>query len=104
MAADWAQYSAQHAPQLSPDILKFGIAVVSPTFNDDAVQSWVNAIISENQLPKSSSCIVILNPRGALNTDADKGVLGYHDKADAPYIFVNIGGNTTLTVQDLGND
>ena len=88
---------------MSDDILQFGPAIVAH-YNDDDVQSWVNQIISGNHLPKASSCIVILNPREVLNTDADlsQGILGYHDKADAPYLFVNVLG-TGLTVQDRAN-
>ena len=103
LAAYCAQYGANRI-DVSDDILQFGPSIVAH-YNDDNVQSWVNQIISDNHLPKASSCIVILNPREILNTDADptrQGILGYHDKADAPYLFVNVLG-TGLTVQDRAN-
>jgi hypothetical protein len=102
LAAYCAQYGANRI-DVSEDILQFGPAIVAH-YNDDDVQSWVNQIISSNHLPKDSSCIVVLNPREVLNTDADlnQGILGYHDKADAPYLFANVLG-TGLTVQDRAN-
>jgi hypothetical protein len=58
------------------------------------VQQTVELVTDRCQLEPASSCIVILNPREVLNTDADlsQGILGYHDKADAPYLFVNALG------------
>ena len=95
-----SQYGSNHL-EVSPNILSFGIAVTNTVYNDDAVQAMVNSILEQNQLDTSSSCIVLLNPPGAINTDAAlaDGVLGYHDKANAPYCFVNVMG-FGLTVDD----
>jgi hypothetical protein len=90
--------------KVSPDALEFGIAVTSTRYNDDFVQGIVNKVLQDNHthLGVGSPCIVLLNPPGMTNTDADlaDGILGYHDKADAPYCFVNLLG-TGLTVQDM---
>jgi hypothetical protein len=95
-----SQYGSNRL-EVSPDILEFGIAVTGGFFNDDAVQNMVNSILDQNHLDSDSSCIVMLNPQGMINTDADPadGVGGYHDKAHSPYCFVNLSG-TGLTVQD----
>jgi len=91
-------YAAQYGPNhvdVSPTIITAGFAVTSGVYNDDAVRGWVNQILHDNKLNPSTSCIVMLNPEGQMvNTDAINGVLGYHGKANCPYIFVNgVGSN-----------
>jgi hypothetical protein len=100
ISAYCSQYGSNHL-EVSHDILQFGLSVTSALYNDDAVQSMVNSILGQNHLDGDSSCIVLLNPQGMINTDADPadGVGGYHDKANAPYCFVNVLG-TGLTIDD----
>jgi hypothetical protein len=89
-------YAAQYGPNhldVFPTMLTAGFAVTSDVFNDDAVQGWVNQILSDNKLDASSSCIVMLNPPQMVNTDATNGVEGYHSKANCQYCFVNTVGS-----------
>jgi hypothetical protein len=87
--------------RVSPNVLESGLAVTSTRYNDEDVQFIVNSILHQNHLDAGSSCIIVLNPPEMTNTDADRKdrVGGYHDKADAPYCFVNLFG-TGLTVKD----
>jgi hypothetical protein len=64
------------------------------------LQTWVNAVVAQNSLPRNS-CVAVLNPRGVVNTDADvtKGIGGYHSIANVPYLFVNVTGEN-LAVDD----
>ncbi|MCI4350435.1 MAG: hypothetical protein L3K15_02840 [Thermoplasmata archaeon] len=64
-------------------------------FNDTSVKTWVDAFVRANGLPPNASAVVLLNPPGAVNTDADpaQGVLGYHGLASVPYSFVNVVGS-----------
>ncbi len=98
-----SQYGSNHL-EVSPDILQFRRAVKNGRYNDDTLQSFVNSILGENQLPSGSSCIIILNPLGITNTDGDRAdrIGGYHDQANAPYCFVNLSG-TGLTIRDTQN-
>jgi hypothetical protein len=100
VSAYCSQYG-ENRIDVSPTVLQFGIAVTSGLYNDDAVQNIVNDIVSQNNLPHDSSCIIIINPPGMVNTDGDPaaGVLGYHDKADATYCFIN-ALSFPFTVQD----
>lgn len=97
-------YASQYGPnhlEISPTMLKAGFAMTNLVYNDDAVKSWVNTILHDNSLDASSSCLVIINPPNAVNTDADasQGVGGYHGKANSPYCFINVVGNG-FTVAD----
>ncbi len=105
-AAPISRYASQYGPNalsVAPNILGFGPNLQGTRYNDQTLQNWVNAIAAQNMLP-NSSCIVVLNPPGAVNTDADprKGVGGYHSMADLPYCFVNVLGSN-LTIQDRAN-
>lgn len=81
----------------------FTVNLPGGTYNDQTVQGWVNSIVKANALP-ASACIVLLNPQGVVNTDADpsQGVGGYHGMASVPYCFVNVMGSG-LTVKDEAN-
>lgn len=99
-----SEYASQYGPnslEVSQTMLNYGIAVTNLVYNDDAVRAWVDDILNQNKLAAGSSCIVILNPPRALNTDADatKGYQGYHGKASSPYCFVNVHGSN-FTVAD----
>ncbi len=114
VAMDFARLAAVpislYAGQYGPNGLKVADKAVplaanapSGTYNDQTLQGWVNSIVSENKLP-ADTCVVILNPEGVVNTDADpsQGVGGYHGLANVPYCFVNVMG-TGLTVKDEAN-
>ncbi len=93
-----SEYASQYGPnnlEVSQTMLNYGIAVTNLVYNDDTVRAWVNDTLNQNKLAAGSSCIVILNPPRALNTDADatKGIQGYHGKANSPYCFVNVHGS-----------
>ncbi len=100
ISAYCSQYGSNRL-EVSPNILQFGPAVPNALYNDDRVRAMVNSILEQNHLDADSSCIILLNPPGMTNTDADPadGVLGYHDKANSPYCFVNVLG-AGLTVAD----
>ncbi len=101
-----SQYADQYGPNavtVAPAPVSFAVSVPAGRYNDQTLQGWVNAIVSQNRLP-SNTCVVILNPQGVVNTDADasQGVGGYHNLANVPYAFVNVLG-TNLTVKDEAN-
>ena len=60
--------------------------VTNGSYNRDMLNNIVNDIIGQNKLPHDRSCVIVINPKGAVNTDAD--AQGYHDKGDAPYCYV----------------
>ncbi len=96
-------YATQYGPNavaVGAQPVPFTASVPSGRYNDQALQGWVNAIVSVNRLP-ADSCVVVLNPQGVVNTDADpsQGVGGYHGFASVPYCFVNAMG-TGFTVPD----
>lgn len=99
-------YATQYGPNrvaVGAQTVPFAASVPSGRYTDQTLQGWVNSIVTANNLP-SSSCVVILNPRGIVNTDADpsQGVGGYHGLARIPYAFVNVMG-AGLTVKDEAN-
>lgn len=113
-AMDFARLASvpisKYATQYGPNQVVVGDAAVpftanlhGGTYNDQTVQGWVNSIVKAGGLP-ASACVVILNPPGATNTDADpsQGVGGYHGMANVPYCFVNVMGSG-LTVKDEAN-
>jgi hypothetical protein len=98
-----AAYATQYGPNelaVAPGLIAFTASIPGGRYNDQTLQGWVNAIMTQNGLP-ADSCVVVLNPPGVLNTDADasKGVGGYHNLASVPYVFVNVMGSN-LTVRD----
>jgi hypothetical protein len=99
-------YATQYGPNrldLAPQAVPFNADAGSGSYNDQTLQSWVNAIVAQHHLP-ADTCVVILNPPGVVNTDADpsQGVGGYHGIAQVPYAFVNVMGSG-LTVKDEAN-
>ncbi|HYM39397.1 MAG TPA: hypothetical protein VEY12_04525 [Thermoplasmata archaeon] len=106
VAAPISGYATQYGPNgvaVAPGPVAFAANVPGGTYNDQTLQGWVNAIVSQNRLTPDT-CVVILNPPGVVNTDADpkQGVGGYHGFANVPYAFVNVMG-TGLTVKDEAN-
>lgn len=99
-----SQYAAQYGPNamaVTAQPLEYPVSVARGIYNDTTVQGWVNAVVAAQKLPTGSTAVVILNPPGPVNTDADasRGVLGYHGFAAVPYAFVNVLGSS-LTVDD----
>ncbi len=99
-------YASQYGPnglKVADQAVPFAANVPQGTYNDQVLQGWVNAIATANKVP-ADSCVVILNPQGVVNTDADpsQGIGGYHGLANVPYSFVNVMG-TGLTVKDEAN-
>ncbi len=96
-------YATQYGPNalaVGDTAVPFSASVPSGRYNDQTLQTWVNAIVKAGGLP-ADTCVVILSPQGVVNTDADpsQGVGGYHGMANVPYCFVNVMG-TGLTVKD----
>jgi hypothetical protein len=89
---------------VSPRILEFTAPTTFSFFAyrywDSLLQAWVNEIASQNGL-SGSDCVVVLNPPGAVNSDAplSLGVGGYHWYANLAYAFVNVV-NGGLTIAD----
>jgi intein/homing endonuclease len=99
-------YASQYGPnrlEVAPQAVPFNADAGGGRYNDQTLQGWVNAIVAQQNLP-ADSCVVILNPPGVVNTDADpsQGVGGYHGIANVPYCFVNVMG-PGLTVKDEAN-
>jgi hypothetical protein len=103
-----AEYTSQYGEcrlDVSPAVLKLAVDVPGGKYNDDALQGFVKTLLAKNNLPRGSSCIVVFNPDGVVNTDGDgsKGIGGYHDAVSGtPYCFCNVG-KSNFTVQDRGN-
>ncbi len=98
-------YASQYGPNklTVTDIqIPFNTSVSSGRYNDSILSGWVDQLAQANSLGPDS-CLVFLNPKGVVNTDADatQGVLGYHNMSSSgvPYVFVNVMG-TGLTVDD----
>ena len=99
-------YATQYGPNrldVAPQAVPFNADAGNGTYNDQTLQGWVNAIVAQHNLP-ADTCVVVLNPPGVVNTDADpsQGVGGYHGMAKVPYAFVNVMGSG-LTVKDEAN-
>ena len=99
-------YAAQYGPnrlEVAPQAVPFNADAGNGSYNDQTLQGWVNAIVAQHSLP-ADTCVVVLNPAGVVNTDADpsQGVGGYHGMAKVPYAFVNVMGSG-LTVKDEAN-
>jgi len=102
------EYTSQYGEcslDISPNILPLDVDVHQGKYNDDMLQKFVKKLLTANNLPFKSSCIVVFNPDGVVNTDGDgsKGIGGYHDAVSgSPYCFCNVGGSN-FTVQDRPN-
>jgi hypothetical protein len=102
------EYTSQYGEcrlDVSPNILQLQVDVHLGKYNDDMLQGFIKTLLSSNNLPHKSSCIVVFNPDGVVNTDGDgsKGIGGYHDSVSgSPYCFCNVGGSN-YTVQDRQN-
>ncbi|MCI4326825.1 MAG: hypothetical protein L3K16_04220 [Thermoplasmata archaeon] len=97
-------YASQYGPNalaIAARPIPLPVSVPKGVFNDSVVQGWVDQLVQANALPATSTGLVVLSPRGPLNTDADpgRGVIGYHGRAAVPYAFVNVLG-PALTLPD----
>ncbi len=81
-------------------VIQYAVSLPSASYNGTQLQSWVNDIVTINNLP-SNSCVIVLNPMGMTNTNGNRasGIGGYHSMASIPYCFVNMYGQN-LTVAD----
>src|SRR5437667_3540876 len=96
-----SQYCSQYGPNninVDQNIISF--TAPSNTFSDAKLQSWIDTIAQQNNIPHNDA-LIILSPQGANNTDApvSRGVLGYHGMANLAYSFINVLGKG-LTVDD----
>lgn len=101
-----SRYASQYGPNavaVSPNPVSFPADVPDGRYNDQTLQGWINQIATTNGLAPNT-CVAILNPAGAVNTDADpkQGIGGYHSLSQVPYLFVNVMG-TGLTLDDRAN-
>lgn len=102
------EYTSQYGEcrlDVSPNILQLEVDVHQGKYNDEMLQGFIKTLLSRNNLPHKSTCIVVFNPDGVVNTDGDgsKGIGGYHDAvAGSPYCFCNVDGSS-FTVQDRQN-
>jgi hypothetical protein len=102
------EYTSQYGEcrlDVSPNILQLQVDVHQGKYNDGMLQGWIRKLLTTNNLPVNSSCIVVFNPDGVVNTDGDGslGIGGYHDAVSgSPYCFCNVGGSN-FTVQDRPN-
>jgi hypothetical protein len=97
-------YARQYGPNalaVSATPIPVPASVPRGVFNDSTVQAWVDQLVAAHSLASDSTAVVVLNPPGPLNTDADagRGILGYHGRATVPYAFVNVVG-AELTLSD----
>ncbi len=102
-----SQYASQYGNNnvnVSNNIIQYSVNLSSTTFNNNDLRGWVNNIVSANNLPTGSSCIVILNPVGITNTDADRshGIGGFHGNTNTPFCFCNVYGQN-FTIGDNQN-
>jgi hypothetical protein len=97
------EYASQYGPNsvsVSTKIISFPVTLPGSTYNDAQLQSFVNTIATQQNLP-ANACVVVLNPLGMVNTTAplSGGVGGYHSKSNITYIFVNVAGQN-LSISD----
>jgi hypothetical protein len=104
-----SSYASQYGPNslaVAIDTIPLSASVASGKYNDQSLAGWVDQLAKSKGL-RPDSCLVIINPQGVVNVDADvnQGVLGYHNVSSGgiPYAFVNVMGQglTTKDEQDL---
>jgi hypothetical protein len=99
-----ARYAAQYgtvALRTGPAVLEAPAIAPHGRYNDSTLRGWVDEWVRRGGLPATGAAAVVLNPPGAVNTDADpsRGILGYHSAASIPYAFVNLF-ETPISVAD----
>ena len=101
LSAYASQYGANSLVVASSTI-PFQASLAEGKYNDQMLAGWVDELAKTYDLGPDS-CVIVLNPLGVVNTDADagQGVLGYHLRSPSgvPYAFVNVLGSG-LTVSD----
>ncbi|MGO8949444.1 MAG: hypothetical protein ACLQUY_17700 [Ktedonobacterales bacterium] len=108
-----AEYTHQYDTSTNPvtvstSVLEQSVSVPSGRYTNHDLQEWLNPVITSLRASgQRNFCIVICNPDGVVNTDADPslGVYGYHLVTDTsvPYCFVNVR-KTGQTIQDPGGN
>ena len=96
-----SQYAAQYGPNsvtVSSTLVTKTVSVPTGNFTDSDLQSWVNALVSDNGLP-TNSCIFVVTPQG-VNAANVGGNAGYHSKANVPYVVAGVWA-TGLTLADV---
>lgn len=84
---------------VSPFWIEYSVTLQGTTYNDQALQGWVNDIVNQNNLPLNGSCIFVVSPQGLTASQVgDNG--GYHQLANVPYIILGVF-KQNLTLQDL---
>ena len=91
-----SRYASQYGPNtaaVGSGVLVHPVSVPNGQYTDQTLQGWVNDLAQRSKLPPTD-CLAFLNPPAGKNSDAPvaQGVLGYHGKAQLPYIFVNVLG------------
>jgi hypothetical protein len=104
-----SSYASQYGPNsvaVAIDTVPLRVSAAAGKYNDQSLAGWVDQLAKSNGLGPDS-CLVLLNPQGVVNVDADvnQGILGYHNVSPGgiPYAFVNVMGQglTTKDEQDL---
>lgn len=98
LISDYCSAYGSNILEVNQDVISYSPNTMS--YNDATLQQWADSIAKQNSIP-NSDCLVFLNPRGAINSDADatKGVLGYHSitlSYGIPYCFVNVLGKNFM--------
>ncbi len=96
-----SEYATQYGPNsvaVSPTFIRFTVNLPSGSYADSDVQTWVNDIVSANNLP-SNCCIALVSPQGVSGGSVG-GNSGYHGKASVVYTIFGVF-STGLTLQDL---
>lgn len=104
-AAPISRYCSQYGSNsltVASGTVPLAVPLSNAKYNDGLLSGWVDQLAKAKGFGPDS-CMVFLNPKGVVNTDADatQGVLGYHSMSPSgvPYAFVNVLGQG-LTVPD----
>lgn len=97
------RYAGQYGPNsvaIAPATLPYTATLADGKFSDAVLQGWVHDLAVSGVVGAADG-LAFLNPPAGQNADApvSQGVLGYHGRADRPYLFVNLLG-AGLTIGD----
>jgi hypothetical protein len=95
--SEYASQYGTNTARISSTILRYTARLSNTSYTRANLNSWVNAIVSDNHLA-SNSCIFVVSPQG-VSTSQVGGNSGYHYKADVPYIVAGVFA-TGLTLAD----
>src|SRR5262249_42857419 len=97
--SEYASEYGRNNIYVSPNVIQYSVTLQGTTYNDQALQVWVNDIVNQNNLPSNSSCIFVVSPQGLTVPQVDANS-GYHGLANSPYIILGVFSQN-LTLQDL---